>query len=264
MKTVLSIAGSDCSGGAGIQADLKTMTVYGVYGMSAITALTAQNTIGVQAIHECPPAFLEKQLDCIFTDIFPDAIKIGMISSKELMEVIAQKLIQYQAKHIVLDPVIVSTSGSKLLSDTAADSILTLLAPLSDLITPNILEAERLSGISIHSKETMEKAAQNISHRCHAAVLIKGGHSEKNADDLLYTEGEVKWFCSEKLRNQNTHGTGCTLSSAIACGLAKGNSIKESVKNAKEYVTGAIHSNLNLGKGNGPLNHFFQLDRRII
>ncbi|MEA4988167.1 MAG: bifunctional hydroxymethylpyrimidine kinase/phosphomethylpyrimidine kinase [Anaerovorax sp.] len=259
MNTALTIAGSDCSGGAGIQADIKTMTAHGIYAMSAITALTAQNTTGVQGIFECSPSFLEQQLDCIFTDIFPDAVKIGMVSSTALISVIANKLSQYHAKNIVLDPVMVSTSGSKLLSDGAVDSMTNLLAPLATILTPNISEAEVLSGISIKSPSAMEKAAQIISKKSDAAVLVKGGHSANNADDLLYFKGQMKWFKGEKINNSNTHGTGCTLSSAIACGLAKGLSLEESVKKAKEYISEAIKANLNLGRGNGPLNHCYKI-----
>jgi len=259
MNVALTIAGSDCSGGAGIQADLKTMTAHGIYAMSAITALTAQNTMGVQAIFECEPVFLEKQLDSIFTDIYPDATKIGMVANIALMTVIADKLKQYRVKNVVLDPVMVSTSGSKLLTDDAVSSVLNLLAPLADLLTPNISEAEILSGISIKNAESMEKSAKVISDKCNAAVLVKGGHSDKNADDVLYADGKMYWFKGDRLKNENTHGSGCTLSSAIACGLAKGFSLEESVSNAKKYVSGAIQSNLNLGKGNGPINHCFQI-----
>lgn len=259
MKTVLTIAGSDCSGGAGIQADIKTMTAHKVYAMSAITALTAQNTTGVYGIQETPPAFLRQQLDCIFSDIFPDAVKIGMVSSGELIEVIAEVLCRYRPPHIVIDPVMVSTSGSRLLAQEAADSLVNRLLPLADIITPNIPEAEVLSGFSIHSASDMEQAAAAISRSCKGAVLIKGGHLSNTADDLLYCEGTCHWFCGEHIDSPNTHGTGCTLSSAIASNLALGYTLPESVRRAKEYLTGALRSGMDLGKGSGPVNHCYAL-----
>jgi len=255
MKTALTIAGSDCSGGAGIQADIKTMIANGVYAMSAITALTAQNTTGVFGIMDVTPEFLAKQLDCIFTDIYPDAIKIGMVSSAGLIETIAERLRFYNAKNIVVDPVMVSTSGSKLLSDDAVETLKNRLFPLAALLTPNIPEASVLSGISIENEADMIKAAKIISNEYGCAVLCKGGHSINDANDLLYYDHKYKWFVGERINNNNTHGTGCTLSSAIACGLAKGMDLETSIKAAKEYVSGALKAMLVLGKGNGPINH---------
>jgi hydroxymethylpyrimidine/phosphomethylpyrimidine kinase len=257
MRTVLSIAGSDCSGGAGIQADIKTITVHKLYAMSAITALTAQNTTGVYDIMDVTPQFLKKQLDCIFSDIYPDAVKTGMVSNGLLIEVIAEKLKEVDAKNIVVDPVMVSTSGSRLLANDAIQSLINKLIPLAAVITPNIAETEVLSGIKIANEEDMVMAAAKIAQNYEGAILIKGGHQNDTANDLLYDNGKVSWFYSDKIGNPNTHGTGCTLSSAIACNLAEGNSLKESIKKAKAYISGAISANLNLGKGSGPLNHCY-------
>lgn len=259
MKKVLTIAGSDCSGGAGIQADIKTITAHKLYAMSAITALTAQNTTGVFGIFESTPEFVAQQLDCIFTDIFPDAVKIGMVSNAKIIEVIAKKLIQYEAKNIVLDPVMISTSGSNLLNQDAILSLKENLFNLADIITPNIAEAQAISSLKINSKEDMVLAAIEIAKQTQNAILIKGGHLSETADDLLLYNGEFFWYELERVNNNNTHGTGCTLSSAIACNLAEGFSINESVKNAKEYITGALNNKLDLGKGSGPLNHCFNL-----
>lgn len=259
MKKVLTIAGSDCSGGAGIQADIKTITAHKMYAMSAITALTAQNTTGVYGILEATPEFVGQQLDCIFQDIKPDAVKIGMVSNIEIIETIAAKLKEYRAEHIVVDPVMVSTSGSKLLSDNAIHALKTHLFSIAAVITPNIPEAEVLTGFSIKSKEDMLTAAEEMAQVTKGCVLIKGGHLENCADDLLYVDGKTYWFEGPKIDNPNTHGTGCTLSSAIACNLAAGLDMVESIKNAKDYITGAIKANLKLGKGRGPLNHCFNL-----
>ena len=258
-KTVLTIAGSDSSGGAGIQADLKTMTALGLYGMSVITALTAQNTTGVYGILDADPEFVASQMDCVFRDIYPDAVKIGMVSQPGIIRAIAQKLKEYQASPIVLDPVMVSTSGCRLLKADAMDTLCSLLLPLSSLATPNIPEAEILSGLRIRNKDQMEQAARAISLKYHGAVLVKGGHQTEDADDVLYQEGSIYWFHGQRIRNPNTHGTGCTLSSAIACGLAKGLTINESIRQAKEYLSGALASGLDLGKGSGPLDHCFAL-----
>lgn len=260
MKKVLTIAGSDCSGGAGIQADLKTIAAHKMYGMSAITALTAQNTTGVYGILESTPEFLANQLDCIFTDIFPDAVKIGMVSSAPLIRIIAQKLGQYAPKNIVVDPVMISTSGSKLLADDAAGELCQQLLPLATLLTPNLPEAEALSGLRICSEEDMIAAAQKIAQIYPCAILVKGGHFGSSADDLLYISGECHWFRSARIQTENTHGTGCTLSSAIACNLAAGDSLPDSVLHAKKYVGGALADGLNLGAGNGPLNHCYALN----
>ncbi len=259
MKTALTIAGSDCSGGAGIQADLKTMTMNGVYGMSAITALTAQNTTGVSGILEVSPEFLGEQLDRIFEDIFPDAVKIGMVSSAGLIKVIAQKLRAYGARNIVVDPVMVATSGSKLLATDAVQTLMEQLLPLCTVATPNIPEAEILSGMDIHDADGMLLAAEKIAGAYGCAVLVKGGHSVSDANDLLYANGEAAWFNGKRIQTHNTHGTGCTLSSAIASNLAKGFDLNTSIQRAKEYISGALGSMLDLGKGSGPMNHAFDL-----
>ncbi len=259
MKTALTIAGSDSSGGAGIQADIKTMTANGVFAMSAITALTAQNTTGVTDILEATPQFLGEELDAIFTDIFPDAVKIGMVSSSGLIAVIADKLRQYGAKHIVVDPVMVATSGAKLLRDDAIAVLEEQLLPLAAVLTPNIPEAEILSGMAIRNAADMELAARTISERYGCAVLCKGGHQINDADDLLWRDGAGKWFRGRRINNPNTHGTGCTLSSAIASNLAKGYDLDASVERAKAYISGALAAMLDLGKGSGPMNHMFAL-----
>ncbi len=261
MKTVLTIAGSDCSGGAGIQADIKTITAHGLYAMSAITALTAQNTTGVFGVLEAGEEFVEKQLDCIFTDIFPDAVKIGMVSSAPMIRAIARKLRQYGARHVVLDPVMVSTSGSKLLEDTAIEALTGELFPCADLITPNIPEAQVLSGRKIVHAQDMERAAQDLSARYHVAVLVKGGHLVETANDYLFCGGEGTWLRAQRVENENTHGTGCTLSSAIACGLAQGLCMEDAVRHAKQFLLGALSTGLNLGKGSGPLNHCFAIGK---
>ena len=256
MNTALTIAGSDSCGGAGIQADIKTMTANGVYAMSAITALTAQNTTGVSDIYEVSPEFLEAQMKAIFEDITPDAIKIGMVSSGELIKTIAENLKKYNGKNIVLDPVMVATSGAKLISDDAIATLKECLIPLATVITPNIPEAEVLSEMTISNEEDMIKAAAFISDKYNCAVLCKGGHS---INDLLYSNGEYKWFYGKRINNPNTHGTGCTLSSAIASNLAKGRDLNESVEKAKAYISGALAAMLDLGKGSGPMNHAFAI-----
>ena len=259
MKTALTIAGSDCSGGAGIQADIKTMTAHGIYAMSAITALTAQNTTGVTDILASTPAFLAAQLDAVFTDIFPDAVKIGMVSSADLISVIAEKLRAYEACHIVVDPVMVATSGSRLLRENAVETLKTELLPLAEVVTPNIPEAEILAEMEIHTPADMETAAKLISEQYHCAVLCKGGHDLNDANDLLWKDGVGYWFKGNRIDNPNTHGTGCTLSSAIASNLAKGHDLEEAVRQAKEYISGALAAMLDLGKGRGPMNHLFDL-----
>lgn len=257
MKTALTIAGSDCSGGAGIQADLKTMIANGVYGMSAITALTAQNTTGVQGIFEVTPEFLEQQIGSVFTDIRPDAVKIGMVSSTGLIKSIAKKLCEYQAENIVVDPVMVATSGAKLISDDAIDTLKESLFPLAAVLTPNIPEAEVLSGMEIKSADDMITAAKWISETYHCEVLCKGGHQLNDANDLLYRDGGYRWFNGKRIHNSNTHGTGCTLSSAIASNLAKGYDLDTAVERAKAYISGALGAMLDLGKGSGPMDHGF-------
>ena len=259
MKTALTIAGSDCSGGAGIQADLKTMTMNGVYALSAITALTAQNTTGVRAIQESTPEFLKQQLDAVFEDIFPDAVKIGMVANSELIRVIADRLRFYNAKNVVVDPVMVATSGSALMKNDAVQTLIDELLPIAVLVTPNIPEAEILSGLTIENEADMLTAAKKIGDTYHCSVLLKGGHSINDANDLLYAEGELVWFAGKRIDNPNTHGTGCTLSSAIAANLAKGFCLTESVQRAKAYISGALTAMLDLGEGSGPMNHAFDL-----
>lgn len=269
IRTALSIAGSDCSGGAGIQADLKTMTVHGVYGMSVITALTAQNTMGVYAVHRVTEDFLRQQMDCIFTDITPDAVKVGMTVSGGLIRVIAEQLACYHAKNIVLDPVMISTSGTVLLDEDAREDLTNLLFPMARLVTPNLPEAEVLAGRRLEAEKEIASAAVEIGCRYGCSVLLKGGHRKECADDFLYDREEDReiWITGMRYQVCNTHGTGCTLSSAIASNLAKGNSLEESVRLAKNYMNGALQSGMNLGKGNGPLNHMWQFpdteDRKI-
>ena len=262
MNTVLTIAGTDPTGGAGVQADLKTFMAHNVYGMSIITALVAQNTLGVKDIMNVTPDFLEEQFDCVFNDIFPDALKIGMVSETELIHTIVKKLKQYHARHIVVDPVMVSTSGSRLIEDSALDALKYELIPLSEIITPNIPEAEVLIGKKIKSKEDMIRAAQDIRQWYQGDILIKGGHFEDRADDLLYHNNEKIWLECEHIDNPNTHGTGCTLSSASASHLASGYDMITSVRKAKDYISGALKANLDLGHGSGPLNHCWNLKQK--
>lgn len=259
MKTALTIAGSDSGGGAGIQADIKTMTMNGVFATCAITALTAQNTLGVTGIMDVSAEFLAKELDAVFTDIPPDAVKIGMVSATSIIETIAEKLIEYKAKNIVLDPVMVATSGAKLISDDAIYALTEKLIPLATLITPNIPEAEVLADMKITSVEDMLSASKIISEKYSCAVLCKGGHSLNDSNDLLYSAGNYKWFNGKRIDNPNTHGTGCTLSSAIASNLAKGYDLETSIQKAKDYISGALNAMLDLGAGSGPMKHNFNL-----
>ena len=259
MKTALTIAGSDSSGGAGIQADIKAMTMNGVYAMSAVTALTAQNTTGVFAIQESTPEFLAAQIDAVFGDIFPDAVKIGMVSSSNLIHVIAECLKKWQAKNIVVDPVMVSTSGAKLIDDDAVKTLADELLSLAVVATPNIPEAEILSGMKIVDEAGMIEAAKVIAERFGCNVLVKGGHMISDANDYLFTGDSGEWLKGKRIDTHNTHGTGCTLSSAIAANLAKGYALTESVKLAKEYISGALGAMLDLGQGSGPMNHAFNL-----
>ena len=262
MYTALTIAGSDSSGGAGIQADIKTMSAHGVYAMSAITALTAQNTTGVYNIMEVTPVFLCDQLDAVFTDIYPDAIKIGMLSGTAIMEAVAKKLKEYKAKNIVLDPVMVATSGAALMKADSTEYMIKELFPLASIITPNIPEAEVIAGMDIKTKEDMEAAGNKIYSSIsggNTAVLVKGGHSINDANDLLIIDGKNIWIDGKRVDNPNTHGTGCTLSSAIASNLAMGRDIESSVRNAKEYIYGALAAGLDLGKGSGPINHLYKM-----
>ncbi|MBO6090104.1 MAG: bifunctional hydroxymethylpyrimidine kinase/phosphomethylpyrimidine kinase [Lachnospiraceae bacterium] len=259
MNTALTIAGSDSCGGAGIQADIKTMTANGVYAMSAITALTAQNTTGVTGIMEVTPEFLSLQLKAIFTDIYPDAVKTGMVSSGELIKTISKTLKKYNAKNIVVDPVMVATSGAKLISDEAIEVLKAELLPLATVITPNIPEAEVLSEMKIEDEEGMIAAAKAIYEKYNCNVLLKGGHQINDANDLLYRDGGYVWFKGKRIDNPNTHGTGCTLSSAIASNLAKGENLDDAVKHAKDYISGALAYMLDLGKGSGPLAHCYNI-----
>lgn len=259
MKTTLTIAGSDSCGGAGIQADIKTMTMNGVYAMSAVTALTAQNTTGVFGIQEVTPEFLNEEIKAVVTDIMPDAVKTGMVSSSALIKVIASAIKEYKLKNVVCDPVMVATSGAKLISDDAIETLKSELLPLATVITPNIPEAEVLSGLKISSEKDMEVAAKTISEKLGCAVLLKGGHSINDANDFLYNKGKETWFSGKRIDNPNTHGTGCTLSSAIASNLAKGFDLETSVKNAKDYISGALAAMLDLGKGRGPMMHNFAI-----
>lgn len=263
MKTALSIAGSDSSGGAGIQADIKTITLNGVYAMSAVTALTAQNTMGVAGILDAGAEFLKQQIDAVFEDIVPDAVKIGMVSNSEMIEVIAERLAFYQAKNIVTDPVMVATSGASLIQKKSTELLIKKLFPMSALVTPNIWEGQFITGKKIETVKDMEEAAKEIGDTYGCAVLLKGGHTKENADDLLYEKGMFTWIPGERIDNPNTHGTGCTLSSAIAANLAKGYPLKLAVKKAKEFVTAAIAAGLNLGKGHGPMNHGFDINSRF-
>jgi len=267
MRTALTIAGSDSSGGAGIQADIKTMMANGVYAMSAITALTAQNTTGVTAIMEVTPEFLKEQLDNVFTDIRPDAVKIGMVAASGLIETIAERLQHYHAENVVVDPVMVATSGARLISEEAIETLTARLLPLASVVTPNIPEAEVLCGMdagTISTEDGMIRAARYISETYDCAVLLKGGHSVNDANDLLYRpDGEYKWFRGKRIDNPNTHGTGCTLSSAIASNLAKGYDMDTAVERAKEYISGALAAMLNLGRGSGPMDHGFDLTGRF-
>ena len=260
MKTALSIAGSDSSGGAGIQADIKTMTMHGVYAMSAITALTAQNTLGVRAILNSTPDFLKQQLDAVFQDIFPDSTKIGMVPSSELIHIIADRLKYYNAKNIVVDPVMVATSGSALIKSDAIKTLVAKLLPIATLVTPNIPEAEILAEMKINDKEDMIKAAVSIEKNYGCNVLLKGGHCINDANDLLCENGCLIWFNGKRIDNPNTHGTGCTLSSAIASNLAKGLNLSDSVRTAKDYISDALAAGLALGKGSGPIKHNFILN----
>ena len=264
MKTALTIAGSDASGGAGIQADIKTMLANGVYAMSAITALTAQNTMGVQGIYEVSADFLAQQIDSVFADIRPDAVKIGMVSSAEIIGTIAEKLTSENAENIVVDPVMVATSGARLLREDAIESLKKYLLPIATILTPNIPEAELLTGMRIQTEQDMMQAAKRIGEAYQCAVLCKGGHQINDANDCLYEKGELIWLRGKRIDNPNTHGTGCTLSSAIAANLAKGMELQKAVVQAKEYISDALEAMLDLGHGSGPLHHGFYLEGKYV
>ena len=260
MKTALTIAGSDSGGGAGIQADIKTMMANGVFATSAITALTAQNTLGVRSIQEATPALLAEQIDCVFEDIRPDAVKTGMVSSSPLIEVIAKRLTYHRAQNIVVDPVMVATSGARLITDGSTLPLLEKLVPLATVVTPNIPEAGVLSGFAIESERDMEQAARLIATRFGVAALVKGGHNVCEANDVLCDkDGVVRWFRGERIANPNTHGTGCTLSSAIAANLAKGFPLVQAIERAKGYLSGCLAAGLDLGQGRGPMNHAYAI-----
>lgn len=254
-KTALTIAGSDCSGGAGVQADIKTMEANGVYAMSVISVLTAQNTLGVQKLFPVSAECITAQIDSVFADIFPDAVKIGMPGTTELIQIIAERLRHYQAKHIVVDPVMLSSSGSTLVDGKAAEMMKKELFPLAEVLTPNIPEAEVLTGKKIQTREEMERAAEQLSQEYGTAIVLKGGHAKTDANDLLYENGKSIWIEGERMVNPNTHGTGCTFSSAIAAGLAEDWDLETSVRRAKAYMQRAIGAGLDLGQGNGPLEH---------
>jgi hydroxymethylpyrimidine kinase/phosphomethylpyrimidine kinase len=256
MKTSLTIAGSDCSGGAGIQADLKTFAAFGIYGMSAITAITSQNTIGVHQVYPLPSSVVSSQLESVFSDIFPDSVKIGMCVNSEIVESIASALKKYHPAHVITDTVMLSSSGKVLLDNDAIIKLSQNIFPLSELITPNIPEAQVFSGVHITSENDMVTAAKIIFEKYGTCVLLKGGHL--NGSDLFYNNGKTIWYHGSKIENPNTHGTGCTLSSAIAANLAVGMSLENSIKSAKEYITGAIKNMMDLGKGRGPLNHLWR------
>ena len=262
IKSVLAIAGSDSSGGAGIQADIKTILANGCYAMTAITALTAQNTMGVQGISESAPEFLKLQIDTVFQDIVPDAVKVGMVSSARLIEVIADSLNAYKVKNAVIDPVMVSTSGSRLLEEDAISSLTDRLFPAASVITPNIPEAELLTGLKINNEDDMRKAGCVLAERYNVSVLVKGGHSVNDATDLLICNGKEYWMAGDRINNPNTHGTGCTLSSAIASNLAKGYDLVDSVDRAKQYISGALAHGINIGHGSGPLNHGWDISSK--
>lgn len=258
MLSVLSIAGSDPSGGAGIQADIKTITAHKMFAETVITALTAQNTLGVYGVQEVTPDFVAAQIDAVFSDIRPAAVKVGMVSSVAIIEVIADRLKHWKTENIVVDPVMVATSGGKLISSEAVDALIAKLIPMAKVITPNLPEVEVLCGVYPRSEADIERTAIDLMDFGSATVLIKGGHAEGSANDYLRTrEGEGFWFREEHIRTANTHGTGCTLSSAIACNLSQGLDVPTAVQKAKGYVTGALRDGLNLGKGNGPLNHMW-------
>lgn len=257
--TVLTIAGSDTIGGAGIQADIKTITMLGCYAMSAVTALTVQNTLGVTDVMDVPQAFLAAEIDAVFTDVMPDAVKIGMVSNTKSIQTIAERLRFYKPKYIVCDPVMVSTSGHALLQPDAVEALCSELLPLAAVITPNLPETAALLGKEVHHAEEMRDAAKALSAKYGTAVLVKGGHLTETAADILYSDGAFHIFETERIRTENTHGTGCTLSSAIASGLAKGLSLPDSIKAAKAYLTDALKTGFDLGHGNGPLLHNYRI-----
>ena len=262
IPAVLSIAGSDSSGGAGIQADIKTIAAHGLFAETAITAVTAQNTCGVRSVQDIDPGIVADQIDAVFEDIRPAAVKIGMVSSVPIIEAIADRLAHWDARNIVLDPVMVATSGARLIAERAERALGDSLFELADIITPNIPETEALLGLPVKNREDQEKAAETLASHYGCAVLVKGGHNMNDAADVLaWNEAGAtrnRWFMHVRIDNPNTHGTGCTLSSAIACGLARGLSLDDAVNGAKRYISGALMSQLDLGRGAGPLDHMWQ------
>ncbi|BAL00292.1 phosphomethylpyrimidine kinase [Oscillibacter valericigenes Sjm18-20] len=259
MKKVLSIAGSDCSGGAGIQADLKTFSAHGVFGMSVIVSVVAENTSRVIDIQDITPDMIKKQIDAVFEDIEVDAVKIGMLSTPPCMNAVAEKLRQYQPKNIVIDPVMYAKNGCPLMEPTAVDTLIKTIIPHADVLTPNIPEAEKIADMRISTVADMETAAKEIVAMGCKAIVVKGGHATGNALDVLFDGEKFYHFETKRIDTKNTHGTGCTFSSAITSQLAKGLSILEAVQKSKEYVTIAIEHSLAIGHGNGPTNHFYDL-----
>ncbi|TCL58378.1 hydroxymethylpyrimidine/phosphomethylpyrimidine kinase [Kineothrix alysoides] len=259
MKKVLSIAGSDCSGGAGIQADLKTFSAHGVFGMTVIASVVAENTFRVIEYQDIRPDIIEKQIDAVFEDIPPDALKIGMLSCKEGMLAVAGKLREWKPVNVVIDPVMYAKNGCALMDPDSIDTLIAEVVPLADVITPNIPEAEKMAGMSVHTQEDMKKAARIIHDMGCRAVLVKGGHSEGDATDILFDGSEFYCFSAPRIQTKNTHGTGCTYSSAIASNLALELPIRQAVARSKQYVTTAIAHSLEIGKGNGPTDHFYDL-----
>lgn len=257
MKTALTIAGSDCSGGAGVQADLKTMSALGVFGMSVIVSVVAENTARVLSIEDISPKVIADQIDAVFEDIPPDAVKVGMLSTPACMEAVAAGLKKYRPRHVVIDPVMYAKNGSPLMQESAISVLRSAVLPLATLLTPNIPEAEKLAGMEISSEADMREAARRIQALGPQNVLVKGGHAQGEARDILLCSEDFHVFASRRIPTKNTHGTGCTLSSAIAAYLARGEALPEAVRKAKEYVTGAIEHALPLGHGCGPTHHFF-------
>ncbi len=259
MKTVLSIAGSDCSGGAGVQADLKTFSAHGVFGMSAIVSVVAENTSRVIDIQDITPDMIQKQIDAVFEDIEVDAVKIGMLSGRDCMIAVAEKLREWKPPHVVVDPVMYAKNGCALMAPDAIDTLIQVIIPLSTVLTPNIPEAERIADMEIQNTSDMKKAAEIIFNMGCKNVLVKGGHAKGDALDLLFDGQSFYEFTAPRIDTKNTHGTGCTYSSAIASNLALGLPLPEAVREAKRYVTTAIEHSLNIGKGYGPTNHFYDL-----
>lgn len=257
VPSVVSIAGSDSSGGAGIQADIKTIESLGLYAQTVITALTAQNTLGVYGVADVAADFVNSQIDAVFSDIRPDAVKIGMVSSADIAASIARGLRAWNAGNVVLDPVMVSTSGAALISEDAKKALIDELFPLARVITPNIPEAETLCSMEIRTREDREHAARMLGSMTSGAVLVKGGHGDADAADVLWHDGSIRWIEGRRIETGNTHGTGCTLSSAIACGLAEGLDVAEAAVSAKRYISGALACEFDMGKGSGPLDHMW-------